>query len=117
MKDQDTNEGFERKCNKVSSPMFGNKLWSIVLGHFRINLLIVIIVLFNLKYANYITPDTRADVEAVRMACLSCASDPYAPATTLTTEEMMQITANVNADRSKSVMRMNELHAQCLQYA
>ena len=42
---------------------------------------------------------------AVRIACFSCAMDPYAPLTTLTTDDMMHTIANVNANCSRSGRR------------
>ena len=46
--------------------------------------------------------EARADDDAAMVACSSCASEPYAPATTLMIDSTMQTTATAKAARSKS---------------
>ena len=51
---------------------------------------------------NHTIPETKAEEDAVNIPILSCVRDPYPPATTLTVEDIIDITAKKNDILSKS---------------
>ena len=58
-------------------------------------------------------PETKAEEEAVNIPILSCVREPYPPATTLTVEDIIDITAKKNDILSKSEKQKS--HSKLLQ--